>query len=107
LQPLPLQLIYPLLQVVEHGPSALARSCHTLLAKSDPRRRYVLVPGFADYRSATAACHAAISRCEDRFGPQARPMNSWRLTTFQGPRCADDATANRTPSAWMILFFSL
>src|SRR2546426_11896309 len=87
--------------------SALARNCHTLLAKSDPRHRYVLVPGFGAYWSATAACHAAISRCEERFWPHVRPMNSWRLTAFQGPRCGDDATANRPPSAWMISLFSL
>jgi len=34
-------------------------------------------------------------------------MNFWRLTAFHGPCCADDETANRTPSAWMISLFSL
>ena len=40
--------------------SALARNCHTLLAKSDPRHRYVLVPGLDAHRSATPDCHTAI-----------------------------------------------
>jgi hypothetical protein len=34
-------------------------------------------------------------------------MNSRRQTALCRPLCADDATANRTPSAWMISLFSL
>ena len=52
----------------------------TLLAKSDPRHRYVLVLGL----TISGVCHTAINSCADRFRPPARWVNPWRLTAGPG-----------------------
>jgi len=85
--------------------SALARNDHTLLAKSDP------APRICEWRFAgrkRRACHwanhmrtglAQHSRgCSFASAPR---MSSHKLSTLRASG-ADDGTANRTPSAWMI-----
>ena len=76
----------------------------TLLAESDPRDRYVLVPGF---------CRLLVVPFAARQSPGVRIASCGRLgdqlpmaDSLMPPLYAGNATANRTPSARMISLFS-
>ena len=83
-----------------HCPSALATSCHTLLAKSfqSPRRRGVAFAG-SKYRPLPAGKWLWHSSAADQlYKLTVLGQKTERLTA----RGDDDGTATRTPSAWMI-----